>query len=382
MFTIYWGNRLIGTYPQNKEILFKEFCKQKNITYQYCNDKGDYLLFPVLKGINIALCPLDNFIAETELVLKNISEKLIPWGALAVYIRNKKRFMKLIQILKVQILVSVTNNTDIIGEKGIRFFYSLKKKEESLAVIASVTEHLINNKLDISYEVSGGYDFLLKLNYLQYYMAAVPTVLMEINGFDAAELEKFENAVTDGLIDIYGNMNIEEQLLNVKDLLSHLEQTCETNSAGPEEIEKEAQEEVPEEVAEEAPEEVHEEENNQLSMPADTEKIKRTKHGTPAVKKNKTNHVRTKTALFPPEDSPVYQFTHTNNTAIFNRTASAFMNRNEKNTFSSFNNISKDLYKNNLTDTEFIGQTKQSYNIFEELKDISRKITPGSENFK
>lgn len=372
MFSIYWGNRLIGTYPQDKEILFKDFCKQRNITYQYYNDDGDYLLFPVLKGINIALCPLDNFIAETELVLKNISEKLIPWGALAVYIRNKKRFMKLIQILRVQILVSVTNNTDIIGEKGIKFFYSLKKKEESLAVIAAITEHLINNKLDISYEVSGGYDFLLKLNYLKYYMAAVPTILMEINGFDTADLEKFENAVTDGLIDIYGKMNIEEQLLNIKDLLLHLERTYGTNSAVIEEIEKEANE-VEKEVENEVEKEVQEYQNKQLSVTFDIEEIKEVRPRTESAKKNKPNRAQLKTALFPPEDRPVYQFNHSNNTGMFDQMA-AFMKRNEKKTVSSFNNIGKELYKNNMQNTEFIGQKEYTYNMFEELKDISRKI--------
>lgn len=404
MFNVYWGSRLIGTYPQEKEDSFKQFCNQRNIIFQYYNDNGDYLLFPVLKGINIALCPLDNFVTETEKILRNISEKLTPWGALAVYIKNNKRFMKLIQILNVQILLGLTNKTAGGESKAIKFFYSLKKKDESLAVTAAIIERLIGNKLEISYEVSNYYDFLLNINYLKYYIADVPTILIEINGLNEEELAEVENAITDGLLAMYGKLTIDEQLLSIKDLTSYLETKSEDENLNTLSIKQEnlkENEDIKEDIEEqkdiEEKDDIDEKEDiegkedqkalsasiedspivhldNKMYRSENTTNIRKVEPKVEPLKKKRRYRSQFNTSLYPPDDGPVYQFIHTKHNEMYDK-AAVYMSRNEKKTFSSFNKFNNEFYNNTIiNNVKPFEQTEESYNVFDELKGISRKI--------
>lgn len=397
MFNVYWGSRLIGSYPKKQEDSFKQFCNQRNIVFQYYNEDGDYLLFPVLQGVNIALCPLDNFVTETEKILKNISEKLTPWGALAVYIKNNKRFMKLIQILNVQILLGLTNKTVGSENKTIKFFYSLKKKNESLAVTAAIIEQLISNETDISYEVSNYYDFLLNINYLKYYMADVPTILIEISGLNKEEMVGVENAITDGLLVKFGKISVDEQLLNIKELISYLETRIkeeemeiaileqenhkEDIQINIEEIENIEQKEEYKEEQEEKKDSTDSTEkipilnfDNIMHRSENTGNIKKVEPKIEPVKKKRRYRSQFNTSLYPPDDGPVYQFIHTKHNEMYNN-AAVYMSRNEKKTFSSFNKLNNEFYNNTvINNAKQFEEKEASYNAFDELKSISRKI--------
>lgn len=222
MFSLYWGEQLMDRYPKTIEADFKRYCEEQKIDYEYIDADGAFRLFPVLKGCTIALYPLEGPTGAAQKVAESLLEKLAPWGALAIYIKDRRRFIKIIKILKVQILLSLADKTAEAGQKGLTFYYSVKKKDESLAVITSITERLVRHNCEVSYKVADFYDFLKNLGYLQYVWADVPTVLVELNGLHEEELARVEEALLDGLVDRYGSTALEEQDLKIRELTVYL----------------------------------------------------------------------------------------------------------------------------------------------------------------
>ncbi|MDX9871188.1 MAG: hypothetical protein RBT41_02065 [Clostridia bacterium] len=222
MLSLYWGTRLIGLYPQPIEPLFKRFCEEHKIIYEYIDGEGAFRLFPVLKGCTIALYPLESPAGGAQKVAESLSEQLAPWGALTIYIKDRKRVFKIVKILKVQILLSLADKSTQPGKKGLKFYYSVKKKEESLTVIAAIAERLVRHQCEVSYEVADFFDFLKNPGYLPYVWTDVPTVLVELNGLREEELAQIEEALLDGLVDRYGTTALEEQGLKIRELTAYL----------------------------------------------------------------------------------------------------------------------------------------------------------------
>lgn len=238
MFNVYVADQLLASYPKKQEAFFQAFCAIHNISFR-CNEVGDYILFPPLKGIHLVICPLNDNNQELNQVVKRLADGLKAQGALVLFSSYNSFHSKLMKMLKVQIFLSFTNH-DCPEKKGkVRFFYSLKQKEESLQVVASIIKYLAQQKEPLEYEIPGLWDFVLNFKYNKLYLSDVPSVLMELDHVDLTGIEYLEKAIIDGLLDKYGKIPLEDQLALLKELAGSLEKEKTTAK-----VENEKEEEI------------------------------------------------------------------------------------------------------------------------------------------
>ncbi|MBZ4654830.1 MAG: hypothetical protein JG781_2187 [Peptococcaceae bacterium] len=238
MFNVYVADQLLASYPKKQEAFFQAFCAIHNISFR-CNEVGDYILFPPLKSIHLVICPLNDNNQELNQVVKRLADGLKAQGALVLFSSYNSFHSKLMKMLKVQIFLSFTNH-DCPEKKGkVRFFYSLKQKEESLQVVASIIKYLAQQKEPLEYEIPGLWDFVLNFKYNKLYLSDVPSVLMELDHVDLTGIEYLEKAIIDGLLDKYGKIPLEDQLALLKELAGSLEKEKTTAK-----VENEKEEEI------------------------------------------------------------------------------------------------------------------------------------------
>ena len=223
MFNVYLANRFLASFPKKQEASFLTFCSTHNLTVDL-NEAGDYILFPQLKGITVALCPITNVNDGIEKVVTRIGEGLTSQGALVLYASPGSTSSKLLKILKVQILLSFSHQDPSDQKKHIRFYYSLRKKEESLLVIGAIIKQLARQKQSLAYDIPGFCKFLSTPKYFRYFTSDVPTVLMEIANANLIKPDYLEKAIAAGLIDVYGRMIAEEKMAVIQELVKYMEQ--------------------------------------------------------------------------------------------------------------------------------------------------------------
>ncbi len=210
MFNIYFGEELIGSYPEEKKSLFQAFCRTHQITHVK-NKEGDYLLFPQLSGTVLAVSTVEKRDTQIEQVVKRLAGELAAQGAQIFYTPVCSSYNKLLRIMKVHILLHFTQN-ETSGDKGkVRLFYSLRHEEESLQLIASIIKQLAVHDSVLNYEVPGIVRSILTIKYLKYYLADLPTVVVELNTLDPDAREYLCQAILEGLLQAYGNGPSEDQ---------------------------------------------------------------------------------------------------------------------------------------------------------------------------
>lgn len=210
MFNIYFGEELIGSYPEEREPLFQVFCRTHQVP-QVKNKEGDYLLFPQLAGTVLAVSTVDKKDTQIEQVVKRLAVELAAQGAQIFYTPVCPSYNKLLRIMKVHIHLHFTQN-ETGGDKGkVRLFYSLRHEEESLQLIASIIKQLAVQDGVLNYEVPGLVRSILTIKYLKYYLADLPTVVVELNTLDPDAREYLCQAILEGLLQVYGNRLSEDQ---------------------------------------------------------------------------------------------------------------------------------------------------------------------------
>ncbi len=316
MFEIYWGEQHIVSCQNNHKEEVSIFCADNDINYEI-SEIGNYHLFPVLKGVTVALSPLGESSERPDNIVKHLSEKLLSFGALVLYVDTKKKSNALLKIMKVQIILSFKEKKNK-DKTGIKLFYSLKEKEKSQRVLATVIKKMLSWGPKAECEVAGYFDMLKNPQYYRWYCSEIPTVLVEINRCGEIELRKLEKAIIEGMLEIYGDVPYDEQEGKVNALKVYIVE----NNKKREEIEQERlkaealkvieeerleQERLEQERLEKEATKAAEEEK----LPEKKQKAKR--KGIPANAKNNSIHTKKhrntkKAVLFPPDDAPFFRF--------------------------------------------------------------------------
>ncbi len=321
MFEIYWGEQHIISCQNNHKEEVSIFCDDNGIDYEI-SEIGNYHLFPVLKGVTVALSPLGESSERPDNIVKHLSEKLLSFGALVLYVDTKKKSNALLKIMKVQIILSFKEKKNK-DKTGIKLFYSLKEKEKSQKVLATVIKKMLSWGPKAECEVAGYFDMLKNPQYYRWYWSEIPTVLVEINRCGEIELRKLEKAIIEGMLEIYGDIPYDEQESKVNALKVYIVE----NNKKREEIEQERlkaealkvieQERLEQEKLEQ--EKLEQERlEKEAAKAAEEEKVlekkqKAKRKEISANVKNKSvnakKHRNTKKAvLFPPDDAPFFRF--------------------------------------------------------------------------
>lgn len=313
--------------PKSEEGFFLEVCKAHNITCEK-NQMGDYVLLPPLNGKSVMLYSLNHADKEEDLALRRLAEMLSSQGALVLYSSPGSLRNDIMKILGIQIIISFAPEHKREVKEQICFFYSLKKKKESLKVIASIIKQLAREN-NLLYKIANFIDFMVYCKHNKLFLADIPTVLIQLNDLNSGERGYLEKALVCALLEFYGKKPLVEQLQWVKDLIEDLQkkvqledeekQIVATNLVELNIIETLSDQENEDEEALEAEEflpvtaitetqiiEVTENSskgNGQLTKGLIEKKVAKAIN----TQKNSPKKVR-KSLLYPPADGPIFQF--------------------------------------------------------------------------
>jgi len=319
--------------PQGMEDYFLETCAANQIKFEK-NQVGDYVLLPPLKGRNIMLHSLNQTSREEDSALKRLGRLLSEQGASVLYSSPSSLRNDLMKLLEIQIVIGFAPRQSREGKAEICFFYSLKKKEESLEIIASIVRQLARDN-SVLYRIANLYDYFKYLKHRKLFFTEVPTVLIQLDAQLVNEREYLEDMLVAALLEIYGKKPWLEQIQWVADLAEELNKdkmpVCyEPQAVIPlleawsEEISESPTEDATNDITEESAENtaetiaVTEDVNENLpGEPAEKEPSEDAKPDKAPEDKEKAKSVNTKkntpkkkrkSMLYPPADGPVYQF--------------------------------------------------------------------------
>lgn len=222
MLNVYWGDKVLCSCSREKETLLQEYCAENNVPCQI-NEAGDYLLYPALKGTIVSVCQLFDKDEDMEKVVRSLSGQLSTRGAVVLFNSSGISSLKVMKILNVQILLSF-NKAENTGRTGfLRFFYSLKKKQESLDVVAAIIKELAHGNNELSYGLPTLCDYLWNLKYYRIYISDVPTVLIEVNGLQSGQIECLEKSVLLAILAVFGQKVSQEETKVIRGLVDLLQ---------------------------------------------------------------------------------------------------------------------------------------------------------------
>ncbi|MBE3581722.1 MAG: hypothetical protein IMW96_08865 [Thermoanaerobacteraceae bacterium] len=117
----------------------------------------------------------------------------------------------LLQLWNVDVAIALTQvgrtGEGLPVDSSIHFYYSCKRRQESLAVIAAIVQEMLLSREIVSYSLARSWDFLKQCRYYRFTTnSRVPVVLMELRHFRLTpeEIERLTGWIVNGVINHYG----------------------------------------------------------------------------------------------------------------------------------------------------------------------------------
>ncbi len=154
-----------------------------------------YSVIPKINGVTLAF--------------SSWQDGLTRQGALVFNAAGQASYRRLLKIMNVQVFICFKGREDNVppknsAESSIRIFSSLRNRQESLKITASLHRQCAEWKKQIACEMPGMLTYLRNWRYYRYYFAAVPTVLLEITNIRTGEEEFLREIIYQALIEYYG----------------------------------------------------------------------------------------------------------------------------------------------------------------------------------
>lgn|GEM_PF-4685277 len=139
---------------------------------------------------------------------------------------------KLFRIWQANLLLVIADRSSdkIYLEPTLRFFYSLRKAEESLKFIAAIVQQMLVNRDGINYSLAKRWEHIIRPAYFKLLQDSdVPAVLLELHGPGIQEdlRKRLETRIVEGIARYFAlgdsssymleNEDIEQSLLNMKE---------------------------------------------------------------------------------------------------------------------------------------------------------------------
>lgn len=205
--------------------LLPTLCKSIEITYME-DDEGNLILEPSLGNTTIVLQPLNNQNEGLENLLNSLSKELKSKGS-NVLIVPPETNNQLLRFWQTQVFFAFTNKGNFGSKSHIRFFHSLKKREESLSLIATLVKKMLQVESNINYSIPGYFEHLKNFHYYRLLnRSEVPSVLIEFSriNLESTVIQNTTKWIVEGLIQYFENPLSEDAIYKLISLFKQLKE--------------------------------------------------------------------------------------------------------------------------------------------------------------
>ncbi|WP_227763811.1 hypothetical protein [Zhaonella formicivorans] len=224
MKTVYLGDEAFISLEDEEIQPFLTACSAVSISYQHKNDRIE--IFPPLRDNTIVIKPLDNGVILNKFVEK-LRLTLAEHAALVIIEPGPRLNPGLLKVLKAQIAIGLAEQRKSKNNAEIRFYYSLKRREESLRFIAGLIKQFCKNNLSFTTELASYFEHLTCSKYRKIIFSDVPTVLAEFSSVEVMEnfLEGLTKCFVQNIICTYGQEVSSEELKRLGECLTVVKKT-------------------------------------------------------------------------------------------------------------------------------------------------------------
>lgn len=138
-----------------------------------------------------------------------LKDELQKKGSIVMIVDQHKINPDIFKILKAKIILAFIG-TQTQHTADISFYYSLLKKEKSLELIANMLKQIALSNINITFEVLGKWQQVLKFNYLKLLNeTGIPSILIEIRNSEIITTlrEKTKIWIINSLTEMFGKLN-------------------------------------------------------------------------------------------------------------------------------------------------------------------------------
>lgn len=197
-------------------------CRNLGLSYLE-DDEGNLILEPPLGNKTIVLRPLPGPDKGFNTLLTSVSQKLQGLGANVLILPATARDGRLFRLWQTQVLFAFSQKDTSGIEPGLRFFYALKKRDESLGLIASLVRAMLTSENPPCYSIPGPWEHFKNFRY--YHLlnnAGVPSVLIEFCQveLDAAFINNLTVWLVNGLTEYFREPLDEDTVVKLQAMLS------------------------------------------------------------------------------------------------------------------------------------------------------------------
>ncbi|QSQ09027.1 hypothetical protein H0A61_01384 [Koleobacter methoxysyntrophicus] len=183
----------------------------------------DIMIDPSLQGQTfvVQIFYYNELIRDFVYELKDELQKM---GSIVMVVDQHKINPDIFKILKAKIILAFIG-TQIQHTADISFYYSLSRKEKSLELIANILKQITLSNINITFEVLGKWQQLLKFNYLKLLNeTGIPSILIEIRNPEIVTTlkEKTKTWIINSLLEMFGEF-ITENIQPLKNSIEELQ---------------------------------------------------------------------------------------------------------------------------------------------------------------
>lgn len=202
--------------------LLPVLCRNLGLSYLE-DDGGNLILEPPLGNKTIVLRPLKGPDKGFNTLLTTLSRKLQGQGANVLIVPATARDGRLFRLWQTQVLFAFSQKDTSGIEPGLRFFYALKKREESLGLIAALVRAMLTSENPPGYYIPSPWEHFKNFRY--YHLlnnAGVPSVLIEFCQveLDAAFINNLTVWLVNGLTQYFREPLSEDTIVKLQAMLS------------------------------------------------------------------------------------------------------------------------------------------------------------------
>lgn len=192
----------------------------------------DIMIDPSLRGQTfvVQIFDYDELIRDFVYELKDELQKM---GSIVMVVDQHKINPDIFKILKAKIILAFIG-TQIQHTADISFYYSLLRKEKSLELIANILKQIALSNINITFEVLGKWQQLLKFNYLKLLNeTGIPSILIEIRNPEIVTTlkEKTRTWIINSLSEMFGKLT-SENIQPLKNTIKELQVLKEMEAQG------------------------------------------------------------------------------------------------------------------------------------------------------
>lgn len=201
--------------------LFPILCRSLGVSFLE-DSEGNFILNPPLANKTIVLHPLAGQDPTLTSLLTTLSQELQGQGASVLIVPATTSDGQLFRLWQTQVLFAFSQKDTAGSEPALRFFYSPKRREESLGLIAALVQTMLRSGSPLSYTIPGAWERFKNFRYRRLLNnAEVPSILIEFCQvhLEAEFIHNITTWLVEGLTWYFQKPLAEETIFKLQSLL-------------------------------------------------------------------------------------------------------------------------------------------------------------------